>query len=185
VYGDLVGVAEHLDALQAGNVDQHAAREERRRVLHAELGEAGARRRLADLEAVVKRIAVALVREAVELRADLADLGGDDLLVAAARVPAGVHEGALGVQVEDARAGEGHAGPEHVAQLDDLAGLDEPRAAQHDLGVLHVVARAALVARAPLRRAALGFGRHVPLRGGDQRDCKQGSGDALHPFPLS
>src|SRR5712691_11049435 len=72
--GDLVAVAEHLYALQAGDVDQHAAREEGRRVLHAELGEARARRYLARLEAVVVRVTVRLVREAVELRADLADL---------------------------------------------------------------------------------------------------------------
>src|SRR5712671_8133277 len=98
------------------------------------------------------------MRKAVELCADLADLGGHHFLVAAARVPSGIHEGALGVHIEDARAEEGHAGPENVAELDHLAGLDEPRAAQHGLGILHVISRAALVARAPLRRAALAFG---------------------------
>ncbi len=115
------------------------------------------------------------MRKTVELRADLADLGGHHLLVAAARVPSGVHEGALGVHVEDARPEERHAGAEDVAELDHLAGLDEPRAAQHRLRVLHVIARAALVARAPLRRAALAFGGQVPdLRAGCKRNGKQG-----------
>ena len=37
---DLVGVAEHLDALEAGDVDQHAARDQRADLVDAELGEA-------------------------------------------------------------------------------------------------------------------------------------------------
>src|SRR2546427_9538814 len=65
------------------------------------------------------------MREAVELRADLADFTGHDFFVAAARVPSGIHEGALGMHVENARAEEGHAGPEDVAELDHLAGRSE------------------------------------------------------------
>src|SRR5213594_3514225 len=186
-YRDLVGVAEHLHAFERRDVEHHAAREERRRVLHPELGEARARCDLTSLEAVVVRIAVGLMREAVELRADLADFTGHDFLVAAARVPSGIHEGALGMQVENARAEEGHAGPEDVAELDHLAGLDETRAAQYGLGILHMVPRAALVARAPFRRAALAFGGYVPLRECERGSGKEGDcdGGPFHVSPLS
>src|SRR5262249_7828166 len=84
--GDLVAVAEHLDALVAGDVDQHAAREQRPDILDAERAEAGAGRDLVGLEAVVVTVAVALVGEAVELGADLPDLRQHHLLVAAAVV---------------------------------------------------------------------------------------------------
>jgi len=47
----------------------------------AELGEAAAGRALVDLEAVIKAVLVALVDEAVELSADLADFADDDFLV--------------------------------------------------------------------------------------------------------
>ncbi len=50
---DLIGVAQHLHAFERRDVEHHAAREERRGILHPELGEAGARCDLACLEAVV------------------------------------------------------------------------------------------------------------------------------------
>ena len=56
LHRDLVGVAEHLDALVAGDVDQHAARDQRADLLDAELGEAAAGRDLVDLEAVVQAV---------------------------------------------------------------------------------------------------------------------------------
>ncbi len=93
-------------------------------------------------------VAVALVSEAVELRADLADLGEHHLLVAAALVRAGVHEGALEMHVEAARAEERHGGAEHVGKIDHLAGLDQLDGFEHDRR-LHQVAGAALVAGAP------------------------------------
>src|SRR5262249_30259898 len=68
---DLVAVAQYLDALQAGDVEQHAARDQRADVLDAELGEAVAGLDVAGLDAVVVAAVVALVREAVELGADL------------------------------------------------------------------------------------------------------------------
>ena len=68
-----------------------------------------------------------LVREAVELRADLADLGDDDLLIRAAPVRQLVHERALGVDVEAPCAEKRHRRPEHVREFDHLAGLDQLR----------------------------------------------------------
>ena len=124
---DLVGVRQHRHALQRRDVDQHAAGDERADPLDAELGEPAASRVVVDLHAVVEAAADRLVREAVELRADLADLGDDELLVAAAAVGSVVHERALGVHVEAPRAEERHRCVQHAAELDDLAGLDEPR----------------------------------------------------------
>ena len=101
-----------------------------------------ARRDLVGLEAVVVAVAMRLVREAVELRADLTDLGEDDLLVAAALVRAGVHERALDVHVEAARAEERHRGPEHMRELDHLAGLDQLRGVEHGCGFMGWPSRA-------------------------------------------
>ena len=81
-------------------------------------------------------VAVGLVPEAVELRADLADLREHHLLVAAALVRAGVHEGALDVHVEAARAEERHRGTEHVRELDDLAALDSLTASSTSAGFI-------------------------------------------------
>jgi hypothetical protein len=106
---------------------------------------------------------VGLVREAVELRPDLSDLGHDELLVAAAPIGEVVHERALDVHVEAPRAEERHAGAEHLPELDDLAGLDQLDRVEHGLR-LHVIGRAALVARAPFRRAARAFRRRRPTR---------------------
>jgi hypothetical protein len=68
------------------------------------------------------------------------------------------------MNVEPARAEERHLVVEHVGDLDDLAGLDEPHRLFDGRGVL-VIARAALVAGAPLRRTALFFRRHRPAWG--------------------
>src|SRR5262249_43159166 len=54
-----------------------------------------------------------------------------------------------------------HGGRQHVAQLDRLAGLDELRRLQDRL-LTHVVAGAALVAGAPLRRAAVDVHGRLP-----------------------
>jgi hypothetical protein len=58
---DLVGVGQRLDALEGGDVDQHAAREEHAGLLDAELGEAAAGRDLVGLEAIVVAVLVRLV----------------------------------------------------------------------------------------------------------------------------
>src|SRR3984893_13982523 len=79
---DLVSVAEHFDALVAGDVDQHAACDYRADVVNAELREPRTGRVLGDFEAIVPAVLVGLVGEAIELRADLPDLGNDELLVA-------------------------------------------------------------------------------------------------------
>jgi hypothetical protein len=66
-----------------------------------------------------------------------------------------------------------------VRQLDRLARLDEVRRTQNRRR-RHVIAGAALVAGAPLRRATLAVGRWAPRLGGDWRgreaEC-QGEGD--------
>ena len=62
--------------------------------------------------------------------------------------------GALGVEVEAARAEERHVAGQHAAELDDLAGADQLRRPRHARR-RDVVGGAALVGRAPLRRAAL------------------------------
>ena len=50
-------------------------------MLDAELVEAAARADVAELEAIVEAVAPHLMRERVELGADLAELGDDELLV--------------------------------------------------------------------------------------------------------
>ena len=65
---------------------QHASRHQRADLVDAQLGEAGTGRDLVDLEAVVHAVADGLMAEAIELGADLADFGDDELLVAAAPV---------------------------------------------------------------------------------------------------
>ena len=190
--GDLVGVGEGVHALERRDVDEHAAGHEGAHLLDAELGEAAASRDGAGLEAVVVAVLVRLVREAVELGADLADLRDDELLVATPAVGEVVHERALHVHVEASRAEERHLVVHHVGDLDDLARLDELFGPHHACG-LHVVARAALVARSPLRRAALALGRHGPglRRGGGhpcqteycgEDDCKEGTWHGRSPL---
>src|SRR5262249_40648775 len=83
---DLVSVAEHFDALVAGDVDQ------RTDVVNPELRKPGTGRVLGDLEAIVPAVLVGLVGKAVELSANLPDLGNDDLLIAAAPVGEIVHK---------------------------------------------------------------------------------------------
>src|SRR6185295_11829570 len=161
VHGDLVIVAKHLDALEARDVDQDAAREQRAHIVDTELLEAGALGVLGDLLAIVPAVEMGLVRKAVELGADLAELGDDDLFVRAAHVGEFVHERALGVHVETPRPEERHAGTEHVRELDHLAGLDQLRGIHYGRGLL-VIGRTALVGCAPFRRTALAFRRNGP-----------------------
>jgi hypothetical protein len=127
----------------------------------AVFGEAAARGVLADIGAVVPFVADGLMREAVELRADMAQFGDDQFLIRAALVGLGVHEGALGMQVETARAEKRHAWPEHVRKFDDLTRFDQLGGLQNGLRFL-VVHRAALVACAPFRWAALAIGGRRP-----------------------
>ena len=67
--------------------------------------------------------------ERVELRADLSDLGDDELLVGAAAVRARIVARALGEDFEAAAGGKRHAFLEDLAKLEHLAGLDQPRGA--------------------------------------------------------
>src|SRR5687768_9914880 len=67
-----VRIAQHRHTLESGHVDEHASRDERTDMFYAELREAGARRHIANLDAVVQTVVDRLMREAVELRADLA-----------------------------------------------------------------------------------------------------------------
>jgi hypothetical protein len=76
-----------------------------------------------------------------------------------------------------------------MAELDHLAGLDELCGIEHALR-FHVIARAALVAGAPFRRAALTVGRRDPGRrlgaGGDRAEheccCGNRQADDSHCF---
>jgi hypothetical protein len=65
------------------------------------------------------------------------------------------------MQIESPRAEERHVAREHPAKLDRLARLDQPRSAQHGLRA-HMVGRAALVVRAPLRWTTLRRRRRLP-----------------------
>ena len=107
LYRDLVLVAEHLNALERGDIEQHTAREEAARVFHAELGKTAARHDLVDLEAVVVAAANRLKAEAVDLRTDLTEFGHDDLLIRAARIGSGGPARALDLLVLDAIAIDG------------------------------------------------------------------------------
>jgi hypothetical protein len=69
IHCDLVAVAKHLDVLVASDIDQHAARDNDGSVLNAQSGETRACRDLISFETVVVTVSVALMREAVELRA--------------------------------------------------------------------------------------------------------------------
>ncbi len=159
--GDLVAVGQHLRALQRRDVDQDATGHQRADVLDAQLAEARARRNLRKAETVVEPIPDRLMAEPVELRPDLPQLGEDDLFVAAAMIEARIDVGAFGEKVEAPSGKEGHGRRQHVAELEDLASLDQSCCA-HDGVRTHVVARAALVLRPPFRRTARGFGRRLP-----------------------
>ena len=137
--GDLVAVGQHLGALQRRDVDQDATGHQRADVLDAQLAEARARRNLRKAETVVEPIPDRLMAEPVELRPDLPQLGEDDLFVAAAMIQARIDDGAFGQEIEAPPWKEGHGRRQHVAELEDLAGLDQ--AGRADDGVrTHVIA---------------------------------------------
>ena len=78
---DVVGGRQHVDALQSRDVDQHAAGHEAADVLDAKLAESAACADVGKLVAIVEAVAPHLMREGVELRADLAELGDDQFLL--------------------------------------------------------------------------------------------------------
>ena len=127
--------------------------------------------------------------ETVELRAHLADLAYDQLLVAAPAVRLRVHEGAFGVHVEAPRAEDRHRRVEHVAELNHLAGPDQSRRPQHGLR-LHVVGGTSLVAGPPFGGTALIVGGRLPRLGTGRNPCeaerrcdggaRYGFGNGLH-----
>ena len=120
-----------------------------------------ARLDFADLEAVIQAIPVALMCKAVELRADLAEFGGNQFFIAAALVRLRIHERALGMHIELAGSLDRHARPEHVTEFDHLSGADQARRVEHRRR-LHVIGRAPLVARTPLGGAAFARGGRLP-----------------------
>jgi hypothetical protein len=132
-------------------------------IVDAELLEVGAIDVLRNLLAIVPAIEMGLVRKAVELGAELTELGDDDFFVRSAHVGELIHERALGVDVAAPRPEERHAGTEHTRELDHLASLDQFCRIHHSRGFL-MIDRTALIGRAPFRRAALAFRRDRPAR---------------------
>ena len=156
---NLLADFEHT-TFQPLHVEQHAAREERRSVLHPELLQAVGRPHVGELVAVIEKHVglvagrtahAAEMAERVHLRADLADLGSDELIVpdrpalapvrAAGR--AAGHAQGIGASRRDR-----HPHVVGHAQADDLSGLYEPRRLQHFRG-RHEIAVPALVVRSP------------------------------------
>src|SRR4030095_13891562 len=144
---DLIGIAKHWHAFDRGNVDEHAARDQRTDLLDAQLVESRAARGVLEREAVVHASADHLVAEGIELRANLTHLGDDELFVRAAPVRAGIVARALGQDLEATAGRHGHGLLRHATELEDLAGLDQACRLEHALA-LHVIARATLVALA-------------------------------------
>jgi hypothetical protein len=68
---------------------------------------------------------VALMREAIELGPDLANLRDDEFFIGAAVIRLWVWECPLDVDVEAPRAEQGHLVVEDVSQFNDLAGFNE------------------------------------------------------------
>src|SRR5437879_13343723 len=104
-----------------------------------ELLELRTRADFAELEAIVEALAPHLVREGVELRADLAELGDDELLVDLAGIR--YRRGRLGVDVEDAAGvDEGLLGirGQHGAELEHPPGAAPLLRAQGRFGASHV-----------------------------------------------
>ena len=128
---DLVAAVEPRDALERGDVDEHAARHERADVLDAELREPVALRELGAVVAVVEEIADADVAQTVELRADLADLGADDLVVIHGPVRAERPVRLRNPQAEMPRAEQRHARLVDAAELIDGAARHEALRLEH------------------------------------------------------
>ena len=101
-----------------------------------------------ELEAVVHAGVDHLVAERVELRSHLADFGHDELFVRATTIGARILAAAFREDLESSSCRKRHAFGQYTPQLEDFAGLDEASGAKNGLG-LHVIARAALVARRP------------------------------------
>ena len=152
----------HHAALHGLDVDQMAAREQRLQLLGAELLQAVGVADLGGGEAVVEMhlalVAVlaeldADMAEAVELRADLADLGGEKFVVIdqLVRAERAAGRAAGNAQREGARAEQRHALLVGAADLVDLAVADPLGRVEH-LGGRDVVRGAGLVGRAPFRR---------------------------------
>src|ERR671918_492709 len=157
--GDDVVDRQAVAAFHREDVEQDAAREERLEMLHAELLEpVGGADLLLGEAVVVADLAVAGghadVPEAVELRADLADLAYEQLIVVVELVVA-ERPTRRRARDDDVRpqplAEQRDALLEHAAQRVDLAGLDQAGRLE-DLGRGHAVVGSPLVLRAPGRR---------------------------------
>jgi len=170
---DFVRLGQHWHTLEGGDVEQDAAGEQGAHLFDAQPGEPSPAGRLVERDAVVHARPDHLVAERVELGADLSDLGHDQLLVRAAAVASRIVAGALRDHLEAAACRQRHRFGQDAAQLEYVTGTDQPRGLEHSLR-LHVVAGAALVRSAPLRRAALVVGRRLPpLRRRGGADAQQ------------
>jgi len=95
---------------------------------------------------------------------------------------ASIHEGALGVHIEDARA-EKAMPARGVAELDHSPSY-ETRAAQYGLGILHMVPQPRS-SPAPISKGSAGFGGYVPCaKASAERQGGDRDGGAFHVSPL-
>ena len=108
-------------------------------------------REIGPVVAVVEQIADADVAQAVELRADLAELAADDLVVIHRAVRADRPERLRNPQAVVARAEQRHRRLVDVAELIDRAARDQVLRLEHLRG-RDAVCRAALIGGAPARR---------------------------------
>jgi hypothetical protein len=128
---------------------------------------------LGPVVAVVEQVADADVAEPVELRADLAELAADDLVVVHHVVRAHGPERLRNPQAEVPRAEQRHPGLVDVPELVHRASLDQVLRFEH-LGRRELVGRAALIGGAPARGIpAVGLAERRGGDGGGDAGCEQ------------
>src|SRR6185369_1355257 len=186
---DLVPAVESLDALVARDVHEHAARRDRADVLDAELLESIGLCEIEPVVAVVEEVADADVAEAVELRADLAELAAHELVVIDHLVRAERAERLRNLQAEVARAEDRHAALVRAAELVHDSLRDHALCLEHLRG-RDSVRGAALIRRAPARREpvvglAEGHAAGGDAENGDERDDPESSTHRIPPNPLA
>ena len=176
----------HRPAPHGGDVEDDAAGEEGLHMLHAQrldaVGPGDFGNQFAIVEPVALFAADADMRKAVELGANLADLGGEEIVhpdhvirrERPARQPAGA------AQRKGPRAKERHFRLICAADRKDRAGLHQ-RHGLHRLGRGHQVGRAGLIVRPVFRLGPVGGVARRHRRSGEERRGQAGGdGEGLH-----